>query len=59
MGGIDAYAADVTFASGTLLREFRFAHDGQLWGIGVLVPQDDPVALDTALAMVTSFRFAA
>ena len=59
VGGIDAYAADVTFGSGTLLREFRFAHAGQLWGIGVLVRQDEPAALDTALAMVASFRFAA
>ena len=57
VGGKQAFAADFEFQSGRRLREFRFLHDGVLYGAGVLYYPADTVSLDTALAALATLRW--
>lgn len=57
VGGTPAFAADFEFQSGRRLREFRFLHDGALYGAGALYYPADAVTLDTALAALATLRW--
>jgi hypothetical protein len=55
--GPAAYA-DLRTPSGRVVREFRFARDGRSVGVGVaFMPEDEGVAVDTALAVFATWRW--
>ena len=57
VGTTPAFARDFATGIGARLREFRFAHHGHIYGIGVLYKPADIVSLDTALAALQTLRW--
>lgn len=56
VGTTPAVAIDMT-RNTSALREFRFVHDGVVWGAGILTREGDTAALDTGLAMLRTWRW--
>jgi len=58
IGGSPAFALDFfTEGSDQSLREFRFARDGRVYGIGIMYRQGDTVSLDTGLAAIQTLHW--
>lgn len=57
VGGESAYARDFGLGGDKRLREFRFDHAGQVYGVGVIYQDRDPTGLNTALAALQTLRW--
>jgi hypothetical protein len=48
---------DVRLARGKVEREYRFLKDGAMFSVGLVCHIDDEATLDTAVAILTSWRW--
>ena len=57
VGSMDAWAFDMPIGPQRVIREFRFMHRGHVYGAGLLYTPGEPIALDTGLAALRTFRW--
>lgn len=57
IAGMPAAFVDMKIGPRRIIREYRFAHDGTLYGAGVLGDADDAVVRDTGLAMLETWTW--
>ena len=57
VGSTPAYACEFVLKNGQHLREFRFSHDGHVYGAGIMYANGDAISLNTALEALRTLRW--